>query len=399
LRILTVSSLFPNSTDPNHGIFVYQRVAQLAQLADNESKVVAPLPFFPKWLGSKRWGTFAQVPEEEQIGELAVHHPRYFLIPKISMSWQGASEFAGCLACVKTIHRNWKIDCVDAHYVYPDGMAAILLGKYLNVPVIVSARGTDINLLPKFWLVRKMIQWTLAQAAGVIAVSAALKDVMVGLGTDLEKIAVVPNGVDPARFQPIPMGDARQHLGLPLDGLILVSVGTLIPSKGHELIIRALSQRENREQKWLLYILGGGPRLAHLERVADELGLRERIHFVGKRPNQELQFWFSAASLSCLTSSREGWPNVLTESLACGTPVVATRVGGIPEIVHSEALGILVEQTVDSVADGLRRAMSKNWDREGISLQARARTWQTVAKELDDIFKARISTFHSKRSK
>ena len=328
-----------------------------------------------------------------------MHHPRYFLIPKISMAWQGASEFAGCLTCVKAIHRRWKIDCVDAHYVYPDGMAAVLLGRYLGVPVIVSARGTDINLLPKFWLVRRMIQWTLAQAAAVIAVSEALKEAMVGLGIEPGKIAVVPNGVDPARFQRVPTREARERIGLPLDRLILVSVGTLIPSKGHESIIRALGQPENRQQKWLLYILGEGHHRAHLERVAEELGLRERIHFVGKRPNQELQFWFSAATLSCLASSREGWPNVVTESLACGTPVVATRVGGIPEILHSEELGILVEQTVDSIAEGLNRAMCTNWNRERISLQARERTWRTVAAELDDIFKTQVSAFRSKRSK
>jgi glycosyltransferase involved in cell wall biosynthesis len=303
------------------------------------------------------------------------------------MFWQGISIFLRCLPRVIVIHRQWKIDCLDAHYVYPDGLAAVLLGKYLSVPVVVSARGTDINLLPKFRLIRPMIRWTLTQAAAVIAVSAALKEVMIGLGADGKKIHVVPNGVDPTRFQPIPIAEARRRLGLPVQGAIIVSVGTLIPSKGHELTIRALGHLARRQEQIRLYILGEGQYRSYLERLVEEMGLRETVQFAGKRPNEELQFWFSAATVSCLASSREGWPNVVTESLACGTPVVATRVGGVPEILLSEELGILVDRTIDSVAAGLERALTKTWDRRAISLRTRSRTWQEVATELEHILK------------
>ncbi|MGC1490998.1 MAG: glycosyltransferase, partial [Candidatus Acidiferrum sp.] len=234
---MTIASLFPNSTDSTHGIFVYQRVIHMARLERNEAKVVAPLPYFPRWLKLKRWRATAQVPAEEEFGGLTVYHPRYFLLPKISMLWQGLSVFLRCLPRVRAIHRKWKVDCVDAHYVYPDGFAAVLLGKYLGVPVIVSARGSDINLLPTFRGVRSMIRWTLEQAAAVVSVSSALKDVMVGLGADGNKIHVVPNGVDPARFQSISAAEARRSLGLPESGAVIVSVGSLIPSKGNELVI------------------------------------------------------------------------------------------------------------------------------------------------------------------
>ncbi|MGB2641873.1 MAG: glycosyltransferase family 4 protein [Candidatus Acidiferrum sp.] len=396
---MTIASLFPNSTDSTHGIFVYQRVIHMARLERNEAKVVAPLPYFPRWLKLKRWRATAQVPAEEEFGGLTVYHPRYFLLPKISMLWQGLSVFLRCLPRVRAIHRKWKVDCVDAHYVYPDGFAAVLLGKYLGVPVIVSARGSDINLLPTFRGVRSMIRWTLEQAAAVVSVSSALKDVMVGLGADGNKIHVVPNGVDPARFQSISAAEARRSLGLPESGAVIVSVGSLIPSKGNELVIRALARMGRENARTQLYILGDGPLRGFLEKLVEELSLRDAVHFLGKRPNEELPLWFNAATVSCLASSREGWPNVVTESLACGTPVVATRVGGVPEILHSEELGILVEQTVDSVADGLARALAKKWDRAAISSQTRERTWQRVAEELESIFKAEVARFEAGTNK
>ncbi len=290
------------------------------------------------------------------------------------------------------IHRRWRIDCLDAHYVYPDGLAAVLLGKYLSVPVMVSARGTDINLFPTFRLIRPMICWTLTHGAGVIAVSAALKDEMVGLGADRDKIHVVPNGVDAARFQPVPSADARRSLGLPPDGPLIVAVGTLIPSKGHELAIRAVAQIRRRHRRLQLYILGEGQQRTFLEGLVRECGLSDTVHLMGKRPNAELQLWFSAATVSCLISAREGWPNVVIESLACGTPVVATRVGGIPEILHSEEVGLLVDQKIDSVAEGLTHALTKTWDRKAISVRARSRTWDEVAAELEEIFKAQLES-------
>jgi glycosyltransferase involved in cell wall biosynthesis len=315
------------------------------------------------------------------------------------MVWQGVSIFLRCLPQVRAIHRRWRIDCLDAHYVYPDGFAAILLGKYLRIPVIVSARGSDINLLSKFQLIRRMIRWTLEHSAAVIAVSEALKDAMIGLGADGDRIHVVPNGVDATRFQPIISSEARRNLSLPSNGAILVSVGSLIPSKGHELVLRALARLKNKEARPQLYILGEGPHRDSLEELAKQLGIQETVHFAGTRPNEELPSWFSAATVSCLASTREGWPNVVTESLACGTPVVATRVGGIPEILHSEDLGIIVDQTIDSVAGGLERALRKNWNRSAISSQTRKRTWHEVAIEVERIIQAQVGPSEVKKNK
>ncbi len=391
MRILTFTSLFPNTVDPTYGIFIYQRTAHLAGRPGNEVTVVSPIPYFPRWLKTKRWRTASKLPDHESIGGITAYHPRYLLLPKISMPVHALSMFLGSLPHCKSLHKQAKFDCIDAHFVYPDGLAAILLGKFLDIPVVVSARGTDINLYPTFRLIRPMIRWTLHESASVIAVSAALKEKIVEIGCAAEKVHVIPNGVDAIRFQQIPKKDARARLNIPEDGPMLLSVGSLIPSKGHELLIRAIELVKRRYAGVQLYILGEGTFRGELENLVTKLGLGDRVKLLGKRPNEELPEWFSAADVSCLVSAREGWPNVVTESLACGTPVVGSRIGGIPEILHSPELGVLVERTVESIAEGIEKALSKRWNPETISRETRARTWTRVAAEVEEILKAQVS--------
>lgn len=390
LRILTFTSLFPTSADSNYGIFVYQRSAHLAQRPGNEVVVVSPVPWVPKWLKLRRWRAASQLPFQEEIGGLTVLHPRYPLLPKISMPFHALLMFLGSIATVRKLNRTARIDCIDAHFVYPDGLAALLLGKMLHVPVTISARGTDINLYPSYRLIRPMIRWTLLKADAVIAVSDSLKEAMVKLGIPPAKILVIPNGVDAERFYPMAREDAKRKLNLSLAVPLLVSVGALIRLKGHVTLVRAFAKIASRHPDLQLYLLGEGPLRIEIEALVRELKLETRVHLPGKRPNHELSLWFNAAELSLLTSTREGWPNVVTESLACGTPVVATRVGGIPEILHSQELGILADRTVESIADSMECALLKKWDRQAISNQTRARTWSIVACEVEKALFKRV---------
>lgn len=391
MRILTFTGLFPHSEDPSHGIFVYQRSVHLAARSGNDVEVVAPVPYLPRWLKTQRWRK-ASVPSQENVGGLRVYHPRYFLLPKVWMPFHALSMFLGSLRRVTKLNREARFDCIDAHFVYPDGLAAVLCGKVLGIPVTVSARGSDINSYPEYRLIRPMIKWTLEHAANVIAVSAALKDAMLALGASPSKIHVIPNGVDAERFRCMARGEARKKLKLSSNAEILISVGALILAKGHHLLIQAFAQIAPRHPDLQLYILGEGSYRPELEKLVRRMGLRDNVQMPGKRPNEELQLWFNAANLSCLASAREGWPNVIIESLACGTPVVATRVGGIPEILHKPELGVLVEQTVDSIATGLEKALSKNWDREEISKLTLGRTWEVVAAEVAAVLAQHVQT-------
>lgn len=300
------------------------------------------------------------------------------------MAMHGLLMFLGSFSLVRRLRGAMDFDCIDAHYVYPDGCAAILLGKVFNLPVIITARGSDINLFPAFRSIRPQIRWTLERASGVIGVSAALKDTMVALGIARETIKVIGNGVDLARFEPIDSKEAKNRLGIPMDARAIVSVGALTPVKGFQILIPSLTTILRRYPKARLYVVGEGNDRNKLQSLIQELGLEEHVFLVGSKPNEELKFWYSAADLSCLVSAREGWPNVVLESLACGTPVLATPIGGIPEILTSQELGVFVEQNPESIAAGLEFALNKQWERSAIASYARRRTWDDVAIEVEN---------------
>ena len=390
MRVLSFTSLYPSNVSPLQGIFIHQRVTHLARRPGTAVEVIAPVPYFPSWVPATRWSRFGQVCREEEIDGVRVHHPRFPLVSKISMPLHGCVEFLGCLRLVRRLHKQAKFDCIDAHFVYPDGFAAVLLGKFLGLPVVVSARGTDINIYPSLRLIRSMLRWTLSEAAGVIAVSADLKKKIIDLGISEKKIEVIPNGVDVRRFQPQDMSEARRRLGLTEAGPMIVSVGSLIESKGHHLLIAAVAELVALFPDLRLHIIGEGVCRRRLQQLIHEKRLPDRVFLMGNRPNEELAAWFSAASLSCLMSSREGWPNVISESLACGTPVLATRVGGIPELIVSPDLGSMVDRNIASIVKGLEESLSKNWNRQEISKKASSRGWDAVAEEVAKCLESKV---------
>jgi teichuronic acid biosynthesis glycosyltransferase TuaC len=389
LRILTFTSLYPSRVNPLQGLFIHQRVVHLARRPGNSVEVIAPVPYFPSWLPLPRWRQFSQIPREEEIDGVRIHYPRYLLLPGISMPAHGMLMYFSSLPLARRLHREKFFDCIDAHFVYPDGFAAVRLGKGLKLPVVVSARGTDINLYSSFRLIRPMLRWTLTNAAGAIAVSADLKNKMIALGIPEAKIQVIANGVDTERFQPLDAESARKQLGISEEGGILVSVGSLIESKGHHLLIAAVAKLAAQFPKLRLYVIGEGVYRAKLEELVREKRLEDKVFLPGNRPNEELPRWFSAADLSCLMSSREGWPNVVSEALACGTPVLATRAGGIPEILTFPELGMFVECDVDSIAVGLGQALAKSWNRGEIARRSRSRSWDAVAAEVETFLQSK----------
>lgn len=281
MKVLTFTSLFPNQMAPVHGIFIFQRIAHLYRRAGNEVRVIAPVPYFPSWLRNSRWKTAGQVSRKESIDGLTVYHPQYPLIPRVSMPLHGLLMFLGTFRLARRLHKETHFDCIDAHYIYPDCLAAVLLGKLLGLPVVVSARGTDINLFPSLKLIRPMIRWTLRQAAGVIAVSDSLKQVIVNLGVPPDRVRVIGNGIDPRRFNPVDPQEARSHLGLPKAGPIVVSVGGLMPRKGFQFLIPAVAEIAPRFPGLRLYVLGEGDYRPKLEALARDCSIQEQVNFMG----------------------------------------------------------------------------------------------------------------------
>ena len=342
LRTLLFSTLYPSSARPIHGIFVETRLRELLRSGEVDTRVVAPVPWFP-FKGERfgEYGRLAATPRFERRNGVDVHHPRYFLPPKVGMNIAPYTLALGALPTVrKLIREGFDFDLIDAHYYYPDGVAAGLIARKLGKPFVVTARGTDVNLIPQFAFPRKKILQTAAAAHASIGVSKALADRLAELGAVREKLKVFRNGIDLERFSPEEKSTARKRLGLP-DGRILLSVGNLLELKGHHIAIEALPLLPSETT---LVIIGSGPERQKLQGLASRCGMNDRVVFAGQIDNSELKWWYSAADALVLCSRREGWPNVLLEAMACGTPVVATTVGGVPEIVTEHVAGRLMNQ-------------------------------------------------------
>jgi glycosyltransferase involved in cell wall biosynthesis len=244
------------------------------------------------------------------------------------------------------VARKGDFDLIDAHVYYPDGVAAALVARTLQKPIAVTARGTDLNLYPKRYpLVGRMIAKAAREVDASITVCAALKHALVELGADPATVHVMRNGVDLDLFRPIDRKTARSRWRL--SRRTLLSVGHLIERKGHDLVIQALEQLPDVD----LIIAGDGPEKGRLQRLASKLGIADRVRFAGVVEHDDLPMLYSAVDGLVLASSREGWPNVLLEALACGTPVIATRNWGTPEIVSVPEAGLLVdERTPEALA-------------------------------------------------
>ena len=367
IRTLLFSSLYPSTVRPIHGIFVETRLRELLKTGQVQAKVVAPVPWFPS--KSPRFGEYAQfaaTPRFEHRNGLDVHHPRYLLLPKVGMNLAPYTMALGALPTVRRLQREgFDFDLIDAHYYYPDGVAAGLLAKWLGKPFFVTARGTDLNLIPEYPFPRKLILKTASAASGSIGVCKALIDSLEQLGADPVKLHTLRNGVDLERFTPEPRELARQRLGLQTQGSYLLSVGHLIERKGHHIAIEALVALPGVT----LLIAGSGPEERALKSLASRLGVSDRVHWAGVVPQAELRWWYSAADVLTLCSSREGWANVLLEAMACGTPVIATDIWGTSEVVSSEAAGRLMERR-DA------RALADAWQDLMSAMPARAATRQ-----------------------
>lgn len=365
-----------------HGIFVETRLRELLSTGQIEAKVVSPIPWF--FSRNPRWGTYAlmaSTPQQEIHNGIDVRHPRYVLPPKVGMS---IAPLAMALGAVPTIRRlvaeGYDFDLIDAHYYYPDGVAAALLAKWFRKPYVVTARGTDLNLIPEYYLPRRMIRWAATKARASIGVCSALVDVLRNWGIDTAHLHVMRNGVDLERFRPLPQAEMRHQLGVSGSPLLL-SVGYLIERKGHDIAIDALAKLLHTFPDARLLIVGEGPERKSLEQQAKKLGLENKVRFTGALPNAELARWYSAADALVLCSSREGWANVLLESMACGTPVVATNIWGTPEVVSTLTAGrLMAARNATALVECLQNLLASPPSRDAVRQHAERFSWEETSR-------------------
>jgi glycosyltransferase involved in cell wall biosynthesis len=387
MKVLTFSSLYPNAARPAYGIFVETRLRQLLASGQVQSTVVAPVPWFPfTHPAFGRYAAQARAPRAETRNGIDVLHPRFPVLPKVGMTLAPFLLYRAVRPLVERLRREGGFDLIDAHYFYPDGVAAAMLGRRLGVPVVITARGTDLNLIAQYRLPRRMIRWAARQAAGVVAVSQALKERLAALGVETERIQVLRNGVDLELFHPRGREELRAELGL--RGPMLLSVGNLLAFKGHGLIIEALSLLPGCE----LVIAGEGPDRAAFDALARQAGVSARVRFAGSLSQHDLRRYYCAADALVLASSREGWPNVLLEAMACGTPVVATRVGGVPEIVKSLDAGVIVEQrSAAAIAQSIGSLLARPQARPATRRYAEQFGWGATTRAQLQLFRQILS--------
>ena len=391
-RILVLSSPFPSVVAPTSGVFVKNRVRAVADLPGYEVRVVSAIPYFPPIKLFKRWHVFSQYPREEVVDGLEVRRPRYPLLPKLGGRFESALMYPSVRRAVERIRRDFDFDLIDAHWVYPAGVVGARLAQRYGKPLVVTGRGADMHLGPRIPAVARHIRRALGAASHCIALSTEIARAMQSNGAPAERVSVIPNGVDCDAFRPLPKAEARTRLGLPADAKIVLSVGDFFENKGFHLLLDAIPAVRRRHPNVFVALVGGAP--GHgtdytgfvNERVAAN-GLEGRVLFAGRRPQEELVWWYSAADVFALLSAREGSPNVLLEALACGTPAVATAVGGIAETLDRPDLGILLaERSAEAASFAITQALARDWDRAAIRKRLEGRTWKARAEQVAAIW-------------
>ena len=389
MRILVLTSLFPNSVKPSHGIFVENRLRAITALAKTRQqnldiRVIAPVPWFPsKAKIFRAYANYAKIPLREWRYGVDVRHPRYLVPPKIGMGVV-TSTLTACFkgAIQQLLDGGWDFDLIDAHYYYPDGVAAVNVAHLFNKPVIVTARGSDITQIANFSGPREKILSAAERANASISVCGALRKQMIALGMNGDKIHTLRNGVDLDRYHPQNITPSHRT-----STPAIASVGHLIDRKGHDLVIRAVAEIDRAR----LLVVGDGPEEKKLKSLVQELNIADRVSFTGALHPDQLPDLYNRVDMLALGSDREGWPNVLLEAMACGTPCIAFDIGGNAEVIRAPEAGrILGERSASALRDGLNDLFANLPDRKKTRLYAEQFSWQQTAAHILDLWEKTI---------
>ena len=387
-KLLVFSSLFPSQKRPNAGVFIRERMFRVKQ--EIPVIVVSPVPWFPfQGIIRYRRPHFRPIPNkyEEQQG-VYVYFPRFLSVPGLLKSCDGFFMALGSLATLVKLRHHFNI--IDAHFAYPDGYAATLLGKWLKIPVTITLRGTEVPL-SKIPGRKARLLTALKNATRVFSVSDSLKQHVVSLGAEINKIRVIGNGIDVVKFYPLAKSVARAELNIPEDAKVLVSVGGLVDRKGFHRVIEVLPTLVAKYPELIYLIVGGdspeGNIRERLEQQVKTLKLEANVRFLGAYPSEQLKLPLSAADLFVLATANEGWANVFLEAMACGLPVITTEVGGNKEVVNDPGLGTVVPfGDSESLLAALMQGLETVWDRSLIIQYARENSWDTRVKILVEEF-------------
>jgi glycosyltransferase involved in cell wall biosynthesis len=382
LHILTLSTLFPNAVQPNFGIFVERQTAGLSARQDMDVTVINPVGMPPWPLNrSGQYAALNTLPRHEVWRGLNVYRPRFTLIPKFGGPYNPAMIANAILPLVRALHSENPFDLIDAEFFYPDGPAALRLSQALGIPFTIKARGADIHHWGNAKGCGRQILAAANAASGLLAVSSALKADMTALGMDAGKIMVHYTGLDQGRFAPRDRAAEKARLGI--SGPMVLSVGALIPRKNQALLIEALPQLPSVT----LCLAGQGTSESDYRTLASKLGVADRVRFMGNVPHDDLPALFAAADVMALVSQSEGLANAWVEALACGTPVVASNVGGAPELIRSADAGRIVETNIPAIVSAIDELIRNPIAPERVAASVAHFSWTNNAERLEAFFR------------
>jgi glycosyltransferase involved in cell wall biosynthesis len=389
LNVLFVSSLFPNSQQPAHGIFNLRQMQHLATLC--KVRVVAPIPWF---FIRGRLTPEGRVQASDVRGGLAIQHPRAFYLPVVGRTLNPWLYARSTRACVEQVRRDFRFDVIYANWAYPDACAVARTARWLGVPFVASISGSDANRYLDFRIRRRQILEMLSQAQAVTVRSLALSRLLVAHGVPETKVHVLYNGVDRRSFGRLPASEARRRLGLAADERVVLYLGRLSREKGVSDLLEALRLlRDEQRLTVRLVVSGDGVERERLSARAAALGIESTILWLGWKQPDDIGNVVAACDLVCLPSHMEGVPNAALEAFACGKPVVATRVGGIPEVLTNDC-GVLADpRAPESLAAALDAALRRTWDAEVIRAYSTRFDWNENALRLREILNGAIAGY------
>ena len=385
MNVLAFTTLYPSVHEPTRGLFNLYKFGALGQLC--AVRAVVPVPVW-KRLGEP--ANMFRAPSETRAG-IPATYPTYWAIPRIAPEWNAASIYRSVRSHVEETRRAFPFDAIVAAFAYPDGVAAARLAADIGCPFIAVVLGSDINELARRPALQGQIRDALLQATTVIAVSAELRKRVAELGIPEDRIVVQRNGVDGHRFAVRDRQEARQQLGVSDSRALICFVGNLVPEKGPDILLESFGGAAVGALKGVqLVFIGDGPMRPMLTARAAELGVADRVSFLGKLPPDDVALWLAAANAVCVPSRREGCPNVVLEGLASGRPIVASAVGGVPELLSDRnGMMVSVEDPV-ALGEALSRSLHMPWNPEELRASVPSLTWDDFGRTIYDAVSASL---------
>ncbi len=371
MKVLLFTNLYPSHHAPTRGIFNRHVFGALSKHC--ETRLIVPLPWWSKQRKIRDWFV---TPEETGTG-IRAGYPTYWSFPRLH-KMHGAGMYYSVQKQIKRIYREFPFDAILASWAYPDAYAAARVARDLNVPLVTNLLGSDINALIETD-VRPHIEFALKQSAKIIPVSEALGNKIAGMGVPESKIVVQHNGVDTAKFQLRDKQALRRKLGIAHSGALVCYVGNFVSEKGVDVLVNAFRLlKEGGRTDIHLALIGSGALEPNLRSIVQQNGMEQTVTFYGRRKHDEIPDWMAACDVFCLPSLREGCPNVVLEALCSGRPVVASCVGGVPELLSTQEGALVPPSNPSALKDALLATLARSWEPEVLRRAVDGRSWDDV---------------------